>query len=86
MSLKILLSSARVEDDKGWTTGVTMVDINNDGWLDIYVCKSASLNNRKRKTKTKLFINKKNNRFKEEALKYGLKEYSFLYTGVFLRL
>ena len=55
---------ARVEDDKGWTTGVTMVDINNDGWLDIYVCKSASLNNRSAR-QNMLFINKKNNRFKK---------------------
>ncbi|WP_299366004.1 VCBS repeat-containing protein [Winogradskyella sp.] len=65
-----------VKDDKGWSTGVSMIDINNDGWLDIYVCKSASLNERSLR-QNKLFINQKNNTFKEEALKYGLKEYSF---------
>ena len=73
----------RVEDTEGWSTGVTMVDINNDGWLDIYVCKSASLNNRKAR-QNKLYINQKNNRFKEEALKYGLKEYSFSTQAYFL--
>jgi hypothetical protein len=78
-----ITEEARVEDDKGWSTGVTMVDINNDGWLDIYVCKSASLNNR-RARQNKLFINQKNNRFKEEALKYGLKEYSFSTQAYFL--
>ncbi|GAA4890060.1 VCBS repeat-containing protein [Flaviramulus aquimarinus] len=74
---------ARVEDDQGWSTGVTMVDINNDGWLDIYVCKSGSLKNRKGR-QNKLFINQKNNTFKEEALKYGLQEYSFSTQAHFL--
>ncbi|WP_422106921.1 VCBS repeat-containing protein [Winogradskyella sp.] len=71
-----ITDSAGVKDDKGWSTGVTMIDINNDGWLDIYVCKSASLNDRSLR-QNQLFINQKNNTFKEEAVKYGLKEYSF---------
>ncbi|EDP71168.1 ASPIC/UnbV domain protein [Flavobacteriales bacterium ALC-1] len=78
-----ITEDAEVEDGKGWTTGVTMVDINNDGWLDIYVCKSASLDNR-RARQNKLFINQKNNTFKDEAVKYGLKEYSFSTQAYFL--
>lgn len=68
--------SAGVQDDNGWSTGVTMIDINNDGWLDIYVCKSASIKNRNAR-QNKLFINQKNNKFKEQALEYGLKENGF---------
>ncbi|WP_242202583.1 FG-GAP-like repeat-containing protein [Aestuariivivens insulae] len=69
-----ITKKANVLDDDGWTTGVTMVDINSDGWLDIYVCKSASLKNRAAR-QNKLFVNQKNNTFKEEALKYGLQDY-----------
>lgn len=67
---------AKVEDAEGWTTGVTMVDINNDGWLDIYVCKSGSLKSTKNR-QNKLFVNQKNNTFKEEAKKYGLHDPGF---------
>ena len=34
-----ITASAKIRNDSGWTTGVTYVDINNDGLLDIYVCK-----------------------------------------------
>lgn len=30
---------ASIPQDKGWSTGVSVVDVNNDGLLDIYVCK-----------------------------------------------
>ena len=60
-----------MEDKQGWSTGISVIDINNDGWQDIYVCKSASLNDNELK-KNKLFINQKNNTFKEEAKKWSL--------------
>jgi hypothetical protein len=71
-----ITKSSGVADAKGWSTGVSMIDINNDGWLDIYVCKSASIKNRSLR-QNKLYINQKNNKFKEQALEYGLKEYGF---------
>lgn len=73
---KDITKQAKVADAEGWTTGVTMIDINNDGWKDIYVCKSGSLENHD-KRKNKLFINQKNNTFKESAAEYGLDFYGF---------
>jgi enediyne biosynthesis protein E4 len=62
---------ANVSDLEGWTTGVNMIDINNDGWMDIYVCKSASIENENLR-RNKLFINQKDGTFIEEAKKWGL--------------
>lgn len=68
--------SSQTQDTLGWTTGVTMVDINNDGWLDIYVCKSGALKTPDLR-KNKLYINQKNNTFKEQASAYGLDHFGF---------
>jgi len=53
-----------------WHTGVTMVDINGDGWLDIYVSNSGGMKDADRANE--LYINQKDGTFKEEAAKYGL--------------
>ncbi len=53
-----------------WNTGVTMADVNGDGWLDIYVCRSAAADPDKRKNL--LFINNHNLTFTEQAERYGL--------------
>ena len=53
-----------------WHTGTTMVDINGDGWLDIYVCNSGDINGDERSNE--LYINQHDGTFKEEAHQYGL--------------
>ena len=60
---------------KGWSTGVTMVDINADGWLDIYVCRSGHHDAKLRKNL--LYINNKNGTFSEMADDYGLADSSY---------
>lgn len=36
---KDVTKQATIPEDGGWTTGISVVDINNDGLLDIYVCR-----------------------------------------------
>ncbi len=64
-----------IDNKNGWTTGVTHVDINNDGLLDIYICKASGY--RSLKGRNLLYVNKGVNEkgiptFKEEAALYGL--------------
>lgn len=53
-----------------WSTGVSVVDINGDGYLDIYVCKSGPPGGERRYNE--LFINNGDLTFKESAKEYGL--------------
>jgi hypothetical protein len=53
-----------------WSSGATFVDINQDGWLDLYVCKSGMPGGKNRHNE--LFINQKDNTFKEVSAEYGL--------------
>jgi len=54
-----------------WSTGVNMIDVNKDGLLDIYVCQ-AGPDNTIGARNNQLYINKGNNKFKDEAAKFGL--------------
>lgn len=67
-------AQSHINNNGGWTTGVTHVDINNDGLLDIYICKvSGHLD---LKGHNLLYVNQgvKNGvpSFKEEAAAFGL--------------
>ena len=53
-----------------WCTGISVVDINNDGYADIYVCVSGNVPGSKRKNL--LFINNHDLTFTESAAAYGL--------------
>lgn len=67
---KDVTKAAHVEGRKDWKTGVTMVDINGDGWLDIYVCYSGKGNANSRRNE--LYINNHDLTFTESAKQYGL--------------
>ncbi len=59
-----------VADKQGWCTGATMADVNGDGKLDIYICRSADVNPERRKNL--LFINNGDLTFSERAEEFGL--------------
>lgn len=70
-----------------WKTGVSTVDINGDGRLDIYLCYSGALPDEKRKNQ--LFINTGNNDagipvFQEKAAAFGLDSDAFSTQAYFL--
>jgi enediyne biosynthesis protein E4 len=69
MQFEDITEKAGVAAKDGVKTGVTMVDINNDGLIDIYQCRSG-LNPSGRSNL--LFINKGDMTFEESATKYGL--------------
>jgi len=56
--------------NKRWSTGVTMVDINQDGLLDIYICVSGPGADEQKANQ--LFINNGDLTFSESATEYGL--------------
>jgi hypothetical protein len=59
----------------GWKTGVAMADVNLDGFLDIYVCRSAMADSVLRKNL--LFINNGDLTFTEKADDYGVGDNSY---------
>ena len=63
-------AKAAIDSKHKWHTGATMVDINGDGWLDIYVCNAGMMNGDNRANE--LYINQKDGTFKEEGHAYGL--------------
>ncbi len=65
-----ITESAGVDCPDVWSTGVSIVDINGDGWRDIYVCKSGDPKSPNRHNE--LFINNGDLTFTEKAAEYGL--------------
>ncbi|GAA4275611.1 VCBS repeat-containing protein [Aquimarina mytili] len=61
---------AGVSGTSDWNTGVTMADVNGDGFLDIYVCAVVGLHGLK--GGNELFINNGDGTFTEKASAYGL--------------
>jgi hypothetical protein len=68
-----ITTKAGVGGNGKWNNGVTMVDINGDGLLDIYVCKGG-WHDEPDQRRNLLFINQGDLTFKEQASEFGLDE------------
>ena len=66
LKFKDITSIASVEGHNGWASGTSMIDINTDGYLDIYV--SYTRSSKLTESVNQLFINKKNSTFIEGAI------------------
>ena len=76
-----ITDKAGVAGISDWCSGVTMADVNGDGYLDIYV--STVSNKYGLKGHNELYINNKNNSFTESAAQYGLDTKCFTTQSVF---
>jgi len=65
-----ITEKAGVAGNADWCTGVTMADVNGDGFLDIYVCAVSGKYNLG--GQNQLFINNQNATFTEKGSAYGL--------------
>jgi len=70
LKFKDITLEAGVDCSGVWSTGITFADINADGWMDLYVCKSGPPGGKNRHNQ--LFINNGNLTFTDRSKEYGL--------------
>jgi hypothetical protein len=85
LHFKDVTKESMIPNDGGWSTGVSVVDINNDGLLDIYVCKVGNYETLHSKNQLLICQGIKNGIpfYKDEAHEYGLDFSGFSTQAVF---
>jgi len=71
MEFEDISDSAIKVGKKGWHSGVTMADVNDDGFVDIYVCRAGWYKD-ERSCANLLYINNGDMTFTESAREYGI--------------
>lgn len=77
-----ITQKSKLAINSGWTWGVTMADVNADGYLDIYVSRNGNSENPSDR-RNQLYINNQDLTFTESAIKYGLADVGFSSQAVF---
>ncbi len=75
LTFEDISATAGVEGNKPWSTGVNMVDINSDGFLDIYVSNAGNMEGNNHDND--LYINNGDLTFTEKAADYNLAKSGF---------
>ena len=85
LKFKDVTVDAKIPKDKGWSTGVSVIDINNDGLLDIYICKVGNYETLHGKNQLLICKGIKNGipYYEDEAAQYGLDFSGFSTQAVF---
>jgi enediyne biosynthesis protein E4 len=86
LKFKDVTAEAKIPEDGGWSTGVSVVDINNDGLLDIYICRVGNHETLHSHNQLLICQGIDNNGvpfYKDEAKEYGLDFSGFSTQAVF---
>src|SRR5688572_1647263 len=67
-----------------WVSGAAFADVNDDGFLDLYVCVTGLKSSTGRNRANLLFLNNGNRTFTEAAARYGVADTGFATTAAFL--
>ena len=85
LKFKDVTVDTKIPQDKGWSTGVSVIDINNDGLLDIYICKVGNYETLHGKNQLLICKGIKNGIpfYEDQAAQYGLDFSGFSTQAVF---
>lgn len=77
-----ITAKANIHPNKGWSNGVSMVDINADGFLDLYVCQGGWRDTDENR-KNLLYVNQQDGSFEEMSKFYGIDDAGYSTQAVF---